>query len=167
VAAPGERGSEEATAAFHFRPLTQANAEAISRWHYPEPFSFYDWAEDPDDLAELLDPELRGDAYCAVQDVAGDLIGYFSFKERDLGTLQVGLGLRPDRTGQGLGGAFLRAGLDHARSRFEPTQFVLSVATFNRRAITVYERAGFAAVRVFMHSTNGGDWEFVEMRRPA
>jgi hypothetical protein len=31
----------------------------------------------------------------------------------------------------------------------------------------VYERAGFTAVRVFMHSTNGGDWEFVEMRRPA
>jgi ribosomal-protein-alanine N-acetyltransferase len=167
VATPGERGSEEAQAAFHFRPLTQANAEAIALWHYPEPFSFYDWAEDPDDLAELLDPALRGDAYFAVEDGAGDLIGYFSFKRRDPGTLAIGLGLRPERTGQGLGGAFLQAGLDYARSRFEPAQFVLSVATFNRRAIAVYERAGFTPVRVFMHSTNGGDWEFVEMRCPA
>jgi hypothetical protein len=65
VATPGERGSEEAQAASHFRPLTQANAEAIALWHYPEPFSFYDWAEDPDDLAELLDLALRGDAYFA------------------------------------------------------------------------------------------------------
>ena len=162
-----ERGSEEAEAAFHFRSLTQADAEAIALWHYPEPFSFYDWAEDPDDLAELLDPALRSDAYFAVEDGLGDLIGYFSFKSRDPGMLEIGLGLRPDRTGQGLGGAFLQAGLDFARSRFEPGQFVLSVATFNRRAITVYERAGFTAVRVFMHSTNGGDWEFVEMRRPA
>jgi ribosomal-protein-alanine N-acetyltransferase len=167
VATPGERGSEEAQAAFHFKPLSQANAAAIALWHYPEPFSFYDWAEDPDDLAELLDPALRGDAYFAVEDGADDLIGFFSFKRRDARTLQIGLGLHPERTGQGLGGAFLRAGLDYGRSRFEPAQFVLSVATFNRRAIAVYERAGFIAVRVFMHSTNGGEWEFVEMRRSA
>jgi ribosomal-protein-alanine N-acetyltransferase len=167
VTTPGKRGIEEAQAAFHFRPLTQADAVAISLWHYPEPFSFYDWTEDPDDLAELLDPAARGNAYFAAEDGAGDLIGYFSLKQGEAGTLQIGLGLHPERTGQGLGGAFLEAGLDFARSRFQPAQFVLSVATFNRRAITVYERAGFTAVRVFMHSTNGGDWEFVEMRRPA
>jgi ribosomal-protein-alanine N-acetyltransferase len=167
VATPGERDSEDAQAAFQFKPLSQANAEAIALWHYPEPFSFYDWAEDPNDLAELLDPALRGDAYFAVEDRDGDLIGFFSFKRRHARTLQIGLGLHPERTGQGLGEDFLQAGLDYARSRFGPAHFVLSVATFNRRAITVYERAGFTAVRVFMHSTNGGDWEFVEMRRPA
>jgi ribosomal-protein-alanine N-acetyltransferase len=115
----------------------------------------------------LLDPSLRGDSYFAVEDDAGDLIGHFSFKHKETGTVQIGLGLRPDRTGQGLGSAFLEAGLDYARDRFAPAQFVLSVATFNKRAITVYERAGFTAARVFMHSTNGGEWEFVEMRRPA
>ena len=66
-----------------------------------------------------------------------------------------------------MGRSFLQAGLDFARARFRPGEFVLDVATFNRRAITVYERVGFTPVRVFMHSTNGGDWEFVEMRRPA
>ena len=155
---PGERGSEDAQAAFHFRPLTQANAEAIALWHYPEPFSFYDWAEDPDDLAELLDPALRGDAYLAVEDGADDLIGYFSFKWRDLRTLEIGLGLHPERTGQGLGGAFLQAGLDYARSRFEPVQFVLSVATFNRRAIAVYERLGY---RIF--ADGPGVWYFTDV----
>jgi [ribosomal protein S18]-alanine N-acetyltransferase len=139
----------------------------MAEWHYPEPFSFYDWAEDPHDLAELLDPVLRGDAYFAVEDDAGDLIGYFSFKPKDNRTVQIGLGLRPELTGRGLGAAFLQSGLQYARSRFEPSRFVLSVATFNKRAITVYERAGFTAVRVFMHSTNGGEWEFVEMARQA
>ena len=41
------------------------------------------------------------------------------------------------------------------------------VAVFNRRAITVYERAGFQTVRTFRHWTNGAEWDFVELRRPA
>ena len=153
--------------AFRFRTMTQADANAIALWHYPEPFSFYDWSADPNDLAELLSPALRADVYSSVEDENGELAGFFAFKRNAPGTVEVGLGLHPDRTGRGLGRAFLEAGLEYARSRFEPERFVLSVATFNRRAITVYERAGFVAVRVYMHSTNGGEWEFVEMERQA
>jgi len=152
---------------FRFKVMSQEDAEMIARWHYPEPFSFYDWAADQDDLAELLDSEARGEAYAAVEDEAGSLVGYFSFKPKPAGILEIGLGLHPKKTGRGHGGAFLDAGLEHARRRFAPEQFSLSVATFNRRAITVYERAGFVPLRVYMHSTNGGEWEFVEMRRPA
>src|SRR5439155_1592684 len=85
---------------------------------------------------------LSGDADFAVDDAAGALIGFFSFKQADRRALDIGLGLEPGHTGQGLGGAFLEAGLDFARARFEPERFVLAVAGFNRRAITVYERAG-------------------------
>ena len=152
---------------FRFRPLTQADAEAIAGWHYPEPYSFYDWTADEDDLAELLDPAARGDATAAVEDSEGELIGFFSCKPREPGTIEVGLGLRPDHTGRGLGLAFVEAGLDDARTRLEPQEFSLAVAAFNGRAITVYERAGFSEVRRYTHHTNGADWEFVEMRRPA
>jgi ribosomal-protein-alanine N-acetyltransferase len=152
---------------FRFRPLRQADAEAVAGWHYPDPYSFYDWIADQDDLAELLDPTARGEAYAAVDDSGGELIGFFSFKPKQPDTIEVGLGLRPDHTGRGLGLAFVEAGLDHARSELEPQEFSLAVAAFNRRAITVYERAGFKEVRRYLHHTNGTDWEFVEMRRPA
>jgi ribosomal-protein-alanine N-acetyltransferase len=118
-------------------------------------------------VRELLDPSLRGEAYWAVEDDAGELVGHFSFKPREEGTLEIGLGLRPDLTGRGLGGSFLAAGLAFAREQFSPEGFVLAVATFNVRAIKVYERAGFARVRVYMHATGGAEWEFVEMSRPA
>ena len=108
-------------------------------------------------------PDLRGDVYFSVRDEKGELAGFFGFKRPASDTVEIGLGLHPELTGRGLGASFLAAGLDYARSRFAPARFVLSVATFNRRAITVYERAGFAAIRVYMHSTNGGEWEFVEM----
>ena len=45
---------EDRTTELHFEPLTQADAEAIAEWRYPEPYSFYDWTADPDDLRELL-----------------------------------------------------------------------------------------------------------------
>jgi ribosomal-protein-alanine N-acetyltransferase len=144
--------------------MAQADAEAVAGWRYPEPFSFYDWTADEDDLAELLDPDLRGEAYFAVEDDEGQLVGYFSFKPEGR-TLVVGLGLRPDLTGRGLGGGFFAAGLDYGRERLAPERFSLAVATFNERAIKVYERAGFERARVYMHETNGGEWEFVEMRR--
>jgi [ribosomal protein S18]-alanine N-acetyltransferase len=152
---------------FHFAQLSQADAEVIAEWRYPEPFSFYNWTADPGDLRELLDPSLRGEAYWAVKDDAGDLVGHFSFKPKDEQTIEIGLGLRPDLTGRGLGASFLSAGLDFARDRFQPDRFVLSVATFNERAIKVYERAGFARDRLYMHFTAGREWEFLEMRRPA
>jgi [ribosomal protein S18]-alanine N-acetyltransferase len=152
---------------FRFRSMSQADAEAIADWHYPEPFSFYNWAADPNDLAELLDPTVRDDGYFAVEDEDGSLIGFFHFKTPHGTRLELGLGLHPGRTGQGLGKSFVEAGLDFGRKRFAPREFTLSVASFNRRAIRVYERVGFSAVRVFSHWTNGAEWEFIEMERPA
>jgi ribosomal-protein-alanine N-acetyltransferase len=165
MTAPGEWDGEERVVAFRLRLMSQSDAEAVARWHYPDPFSFYDWH--PDDLAELLDPTERGDDYVAVEDEAGSLIGFFHFKRPHGPRLEIGLGLHPEWTGRGLGKRFLEAGLDYARRRFAPKQFTLSVASFNRRAIMVYERAGFAPVRVFTHWTNGREWEFIEMRRSA
>ena len=150
---------------FRFRELTQADAEAIAGWRYPAEYAFYDWTADADDLAELLDPVARAEAYVAVEDPAGELVGFFSYKPGEPGTIAIGLGLRPDHTGRGLGRAFVEAGLEYGRTHYAPEEFSLAVATFNRRAITVYERAGFTPVRTYMHHTNGGDWEFVEMLR--
>lgn len=151
---------------FRFTQLTQEEAEAIAEWHYPEPYSFYDWTADPDDLRELLDPSLRGDAYWAARNETGELVGHYSFKPKG-DDIEIGLGLRPDLTGRGLGASFLAAGLEFARERFAPERFTLAVATFNERAIKVYERAGFERDRVYMHQTAGAEWAFLEMSRPA
>ena len=152
---------------FCFRSMSQSDAEAIAAWRYPGEYSFYDRTSDPDDLAELLDPLARADQYFAVDSKARSLIGFFQYKCQHGTSLEIGLGLHPSWTGQGLGESFLEAGLDYASRRFSPEQFTLSVVSFNRRAITVYERAGFDTVRVFNHRTNGREWEFIEMRRPA
>lgn len=159
------------------RPLMLAEALAIGAWRYPAPYAVYDGHADPETLAELLDP---ANPYYAV--LAGpdrDLWGYFCFgpparvggdRFAALYTpdaLDVGLGLRPDLTGRGLGLDFLQTGLAFARERFAPARFRLTVAAFNRRALAVYERAGFRATRTFTVEDGAVHREFVVMLRAA
>jgi ribosomal-protein-alanine N-acetyltransferase len=153
-------------AEFAIRPMTAADAHAIAAWRYPGPYAFYDADADPSDLAELLDPSEWGRRYFAADDATGELAGLFVFKLSD-GVAEIGLGLRPDLTGRGLGRSFVQAGMDYAATALGATAFALAVAAFNRRAIAVYERAGFRAVRRYEHETNGGVHEFVWMTRDA
>lgn len=147
---------------FRIESLTQSDAETIATWHYEGEYAFYDAEADAEDLAELLDPALRGDSMFGVRDGEGKLIGFFAFQVAD-GVVDFGLGLRPDLTGKGLGADFAHAGLDFAQSRFSPKNIQLRVAAFNKRAIKVYQQIGFREVEHYMNRTNGGEFEFVRM----
>jgi ribosomal-protein-alanine N-acetyltransferase len=148
------------------RQMDDADAREISGWRYEPPYDFYDATSDPADLAELLDSERRRGTYFSALDGDSRLVRFFHF-EKTGEAVDVGLGLRPDLTGRGLGAEFVLAGLAFARERFSPRRFTLSVATFNGRAIGVYERVGFRRGEVFMHETNGGKHEFLRMGREA
>jgi ribosomal-protein-alanine N-acetyltransferase len=154
--------SRDSEPIFAFSPMSQRDAIAIAAWHYEEPYSFYDADGDADDLAELLNPVKRKGAYYSVRDERRELVGFFEYKREET-SVTIGLGLRPDLTGRGMGLRFVRAGIAFARNQFTPSTLRLTVATFNRRAIRVYERADFRPVREFAHWTNGGEYPFLEM----
>ena len=159
--------------AFHFQPMDKTCARAIAAWHYEGAYSFYDMDQDAEDLAELLDPHSWPDHYYAVMDAeaaldtaGGELVGFFCFEvEQDVVTL--GLGLRPDLTGKGVGRAFCEAGLQFARENFKPRAFALDVATFNQRAIALYRKLGFQDSWISLQESNGGQHEFLHMVREA
>jgi len=149
---------------FSVRPMTGEDAQAIAAWRYPGEFAFYNWDADPADLAELLDPVLWGKQYFSVDGPDERLVGMFGFKAKG-DSVEIGLGLRPDRTGRGLGLSFVESGVAFAAERFGVTSFALAVAAFNQRAISVYRRAGFDVVDQYSHETNGGMHPFVRMVR--
>ncbi len=156
-----------------FKEMSEEEAREVANWKYEPPYDFYDVTKDPEDLDELLDPEKRKDYFSAASN--DELVGYFCFgaEARVPGgdysgeAVDVGLGLRPDLTGEGLGPEFLEAGLEFAKVRFSPAGFRLSVAEFNERAIKVYERAGFEKAESFIQRTNGGEYAFFLMTREA
>ncbi|HEY7354945.1 MAG TPA: GNAT family protein [Ktedonobacterales bacterium] len=160
---------------FTFRLMDEADARAMQAWRYAGEYAVYNAGEDDDGLAEMLD---RRSPHYAARDERGELVGFFAFGTSaaitgspepgiygEDGSVLIGLGLRPDLTGKGLGLAFVNAGLAFGRAQFAPTAFRLFVMTFNQRAIRVYERAGFQAVGVVMQPNPRGERPFLEMRR--
>lgn len=157
---------------FRFRPLRWRDVVTIAGWHYEGPYAFYDtsllvllgamavqWVLHPIGLTTL---------YVVHAEHGGreQLVGVFSFLRHGR-TIEIGLGLRPNLTGQGIGQAFVNAGLDYARAHFTPRRFRLIVAAFNTRAIRVYERSGFAPVRNFTDYHRGRPYAAILMERDA
>ena len=150
---------------FAIRPMTAVDAHAIATWRYPGEYSFYDADADPDDLAELLDPVEWGQRYFAADELTGHTLAGSLVVKLTGPVAEIGLGLRPDLTGRGLGESFLRTCLRFASAALGARSYTLAVAAFNRRAITVYERAGFQQVDRFEHVTYGGRHAFIRMAR--
>ena len=159
--------------AYTFTPMSEGDASAILSWRYEGQYAVYNLQGDLESDDELLD---QRSPHYAVRDEQGELIGFFGFgssasvEEHDTpylfskdGTILVGLGLRPDLTGKGLGEVFVKAGLDFAYHEFVPRRFRLFVLSWNARAIRLYEKVGFRQVRTFLQKNIHGENEFIEM----
>ncbi len=154
-----------------FKELTEADARDVLSWRYDPPYDMYnaDPAQGEENVATLLDPDNR---YFAATAAEGQLVGYCCYGPdarvaggdyRDPGALDVGLGMRPDLTGQGHGHAFFNAVLAFGRERCGARRYRLSVAAFNRRAILVYARARFRPLSRFRRGGRPDGLEFVIM----
>lgn len=147
---------------FTFQLMDEASARATLEWRYDTPYDLYNIA--PDDAEKemqlLLDPQ---NAYYTITDEHGHMVAYCCFGldgqvaggDYSAAALDIGLGVRPDLTGQGRGLTYVNAVLDFARRTFPPTAFRVTVAEFNKRALRVWEKAGFRPVQTFQRETDG------------
>ncbi len=93
-----------------FQPMDEAGTRAILKWRYDAPYDIYNI--DPDNVEKemqvFLDPQ---NAYHTVTDEHSDLVAYCCFGpdgqvpggDYSAAALDIGLGVRPDLTGQGRG----------------------------------------------------------------
>jgi GNAT superfamily N-acetyltransferase len=142
--------------------MDEAAARAIVTWRYEAPYEVYSLnIGDADEVVRcFLDP---ANAYHTIVDSGGRLVAYCCFGpdaqvpggDYDYPALDVGLGVRPDLTGQGLGHAFIRAVLSFAWQEFAPSAFRVTVAEFNKRAQRVWTAAGFQPMQRFERTPDG------------
>jgi RimJ/RimL family protein N-acetyltransferase len=149
---------------FTFRPLDEKNARTILHWTYDPPYDIYNLTSaDPEaTLQYLLDPQ---NAFYGIYGPQGHLEAYCSFGpdgqvpggDYSTPALDIGLGVRPDLTGQGHGSDYVDAVIDFACRTFRPDQLRVTIAAFNTRAMRVWEKAGFQTMQKFQ-----GGWENID-----
>lgn len=134
--------------------------DEIMGWHYERPYDFYDTDADPPTNAER---------YRVVTGDDGRVEAFWYFEAPEPGVIEVGIGLRPDLCGRGLGERYMREELEYAQGEWQPRTFRLYVASWNERAIKLYERLGFREVgeRHTRTFERFGEHEFMRMERPA
>ena len=148
--------------------MERTYASEVATWHYEPPFDFYDSGVGPATTRPrcAIPPTPR--TYRAVLDDGDERLDAFWYFDWQGDVVDVGIGLRPELTGRGLGESFLRAQLDYATSQWAPATFRLFVAAWNERAIRLYERLGFSEVgRETRHFELVGEHEFIQMERTA
>lgn len=157
--------------AFRSRALDEADARAVLAWRHAGEYAVYDG--DPADegaLRRMLDP---ANGYVAVEDAEG-FLGYYCVGpdarapgvryDADPEVLDLGVGVRPDRTGRGTGPAFVGWVLSEVEARFGLRPVRATIAEWNNRARRVAEGAGFRVVGGFGGFRHGGR-RYVVMRR--
>jgi RimJ/RimL family protein N-acetyltransferase len=133
--------------------------DEIMDWHYDPPYDFYDTCADPPQ-----DPA----QFRVVRDDDDRVAAFWYFDRSEPDVVEVGIGLRPDLTGRGLGEMYLQAELDYAREQWRPRAFRLYVTEWNTRAIRLYDRLGFREVgeRHVRSFERFGEHVFLRMERP-
>jgi [ribosomal protein S18]-alanine N-acetyltransferase len=148
------------------RAFSADEARAVSGWTYPPPYDVYD--SDPAAVRLFLERTPDGEGYYPAVDDGGSVVAFavlgaearVSGQEPAPGVVDLGLGVRPDLTGSGVGGALVRQAIDLARELFRPAAVRSAVAVFNERSIALCRRAGFRPVRDF---PGPGDRPFREL----
>ncbi|WP_426450079.1 GNAT family N-acetyltransferase [Paenibacillus sp. S-38] len=149
-------------AAFRLAPFTEEHGRLVCAWTYPPPYDLYNWKPWETMLAsgeEFADPEIREKQYRSVLDGEGRLAGFAQLFPM-AGVTRLGLGLRPDLRGTGLGAPFVRAIAEEALRQNPGHEIDLEVLTWNTRAIRTYEKAGFDITDTYERMTPNGPAEF-------
>ncbi len=156
---------------FQIVPMSLSAAEEISGWQYPGEYAIYSFDGSGEAVSELMGGDYVA---CLMEDQR--LTGYFCYGasariptvENDayeadaLDALDIGLGLRPDLCGAGLGMAFMECGMAYARERLGAKRLRLTVARFNKRAMRLYEKMGFVVEKEVKHKRSGMDFYVME-----
>ena len=148
-----------------FRRPTKSDVEDMVTWKYEGIYSFYnnDKTEAKKEwISNLYNEE---DAF-SMYNEENELIGNCCFEHDDEHNEYLfGVQMRPCLTGKGMGTEVVTNILNFGKEKYNLSEITLLVASFNERAIRLYEKLGFKIIEQFPANVNNEDIIFVEMKK--
>lgn len=143
-------------------PLRAEQVRAFMQWEYAGPYAMYNMspADEEGEIGFFLDPQ---NGYFAITDEAGTFLGFCNFGadacvpggDYTAEAVDIGMGMRPDLTGQGNGAVYAAAVFEFARNHYPDQPQRVTIAEFNERAQQLCRRAGFVQVERFERAKDG------------
>ena len=138
-----------------FKPITEKDVRQVFTWKYEAPYDLYNLPLETieEELGYFLDPQNNFFALFCAEELAA--FCSFGSDARVPGgdyseeALDIGMGVKPDLTGQGNGAEFAGAVLHFALNTLRPEKLRVTIAKFNQRARRVWEKQGFEQTQSF------------------
>lgn len=157
----GDTSTKSYSMNLNFRPITADDVSTFTAWRYEPPYDIYNLPHppQPDDFAEWLDPEI----YChGMWNQTDELIAFCTFGldgqvpggDYSTNALDIGMAVRPDHTGRGLGRSIAQSVIDFAQRTFDLPMLRVTIATFNQRAMAVWTGNDFEPKETFRSTTS-------------
>lgn len=141
------------------KPISETAVRQFLTWKYEPPYHVYDMSRtNKPDVTRALQYFLNPDyEFYLLYNDADELVGFFSFGsdaqvpggDYTGNAVDIGLAVRPDYTGRGLGIHFARSAANHAIATHQPPRLRVTIAEFNQRAQKVWRRLGFMTLDSF------------------
>jgi [ribosomal protein S18]-alanine N-acetyltransferase len=152
---------------FKLRKRTKEDVNEFITWTFDGVYSFYDNNIQEEKINGFLE-SVDSDNYYSVINDQGNLIGnceFFNVGESPEEVIAVGVQMKPSLTGKGNGLRFIQAIIELGRELLGYDHLELAVVDFNKRAIKVYEKAGFNTKGNFQNNIRGKDYNFIIMEK--
>ena len=145
-----------------YRPADKKSAREFVRWEYEPPYDVYNCPQEEVERAIQYNVDPKNNVY-AMFNQDGKLIGYCSYGQDaqvpggdySEAALDIGMMLKPELTGQGLGSTFAEEIIRNGLAQYDLKKLRVTIAAFNQRAIRTWEKNGFKHIQTFERSDDG------------
>ena len=152
------------------RPADENSAREFVQWQYESPYDIYNCPPEKVEKAIQYNIDSENSVF-AMFDENETLVGYCSYGsdaqvpggDYSEEALDIGMMIKPELTGQGLGTAFAGKVIENGLNKYKPRVLRVTIAAFNKRAIRAWEKNGFQHFQTF--NREGDGTEFVVMKK--